>query len=102
MTRRERLLELLKKQPDDVFLHYGLAMEMVKQGQVSKALPVFDKVLSLDASYLAAYFQKATALVAAERVAEARAVLTSGIASARSKGDHHTESEMQGFLDSLG
>ncbi|MEK7710610.1 MAG: tetratricopeptide repeat protein [Planctomycetota bacterium] len=102
MTRREKLQELLVKQPDDAFLHYGLAIELVKEGEAEAALERFDRVLRLDAGYSAAHYQKANTCVALGRLEEARATLVTGIAAARAKGDAHAEEEMRSFLGSLG
>ena len=40
-------------------------------------------------------------LVRESRPEDARQVLTSGIASANHKGDHHARSEMEGLLSDL-
>jgi len=102
MSRRERLEQMLERQTDDPFLHYGLAMEWVKEGQLESALACFDRTLSIDAGYLAAYYHKATALAANERIEEARATLNVGIEAARRKQDAHAQEEMQALLDSFG
>jgi|CXWL01.1.fsa_nt_gi lipoprotein NlpI len=101
MSRREKLEQMLGKQPGDPFLHYGLAMELIKEGEIEAALGRFDCTLSIDAGYLAAYFHKATTLVGAERIEDARETLHAGIEAARRKQDVHAEGEMQGLLDSL-
>ncbi len=101
MSRREKLEQMLERQPDDPFLHYGLAMEHVKEGDVGAALDRFDRTLSMDADYVAAYFHKGNTLVGAGRIDEAKATLRAGIEAARRKNDTHAEGEMQGLLDSL-
>lgn len=101
MTRREKLEQMLEKSPQDVFLNFGLAMELAKEGRIDEALAQFDHVIRIDPSYLTAYFQKGSTLIHAKRIPDARAVLTAGIAAARTLGDSHTESEMQGMLDGI-
>ena len=101
MSRREKLEKMLEQQPDDPFLHYGLAMEHVKEGDLVAALGRFDRTLRMDADYVAAYFHKGNTLVGAGRIDEARATLQAGIEAARRKNDTHAEGEMQGLLDSL-
>jgi len=76
-------------------------MEHVKEGDVGTALDRFDRALSLDADYVAAYFHKGNTLVGAGRIDEAKATLLAGIEAARRKKDSHAEGEMQGLLDSL-
>ena len=102
MSRREKLEQMLEGQPDDPFLHYGLAMEFIKEGDVAAALERFDRTLRIDSGYVAAYFHKANTLVGAERIEDARTTLVAGIEAARQKRDSHAQDEMQGLFDSLG
>ncbi len=101
MSRREKLEQMLERQPDDAFLHYGLAMELVKEGQIEAALQRFDRTLTIDAGYVAAYFHKANTLIGAGRLEEARTTLRTGIDTAGQRQDSHARDEMQGLLDSL-
>jgi thioredoxin-like negative regulator of GroEL len=102
MNRREKIEQMLEGQPNDPFLHYGLAMEHVKEGDIGAALERFDRTLSMDADCVAAYFHKANTLVGVGRIEEASAILRAGIEAARRKKDSNAEGEMQGLLDSLG
>jgi thioredoxin-like negative regulator of GroEL len=101
VSRRVKLEQMLEKSPQDVFLNFGLAMELAKEGRTDEALARLDRVLELDPSYLTAYFQKGSTLIAAGRVPDARAVLAAGIAAAQASGDLHAASEMQALLDTL-
>ena len=101
MSRREKLEQMLERQTDDPFLHYGLAMELIKEDEIEAALERFDRTLGIDAGYLAAYFHKGNTLVGAGRIEDARSALHAGIEAARRKQDTHAEGEMQGLLDSL-
>jgi len=91
---------MLQREPDDVFITYGLAMELVKEGRMDEAMQRFDRVLQLDPAYTTAYFQKGSALLSHGRLDEAVAVLQSGIAAARKAGDHHAADEMGALLES--
>ena len=101
MSRSEKLRQLLDQDPDDVFLNFGLAMELAKEGRIDSALERFDRVLELDPAYLTAHSQKALVLIDLERFDEARAALEAGIEAARTAGDAHAESAMQTVLKSL-
>ena len=98
MSRREKIQAMLAKEPDDVFLNFGLAMEWAKEGNVESALAQFDRVLELDATYTGAYFHKGNTLIAAGRGDEAREVLTRGVAVAQRQGNDHAAEEMTGLL----
>ena len=101
MSRRVKLEQLLEKSPQDVFLNFGLAMELANEGRTDEALALFDRVLRLDPSYLTAHFQKGSTLIAAGRVPDSRAALAAGIAAAQTSGDLHAASEMQALLDTI-
>ena len=102
MSRREKLEVLLAKSPDDPFLHFGLAMELVKEGRFDDACAKFDRTISLDPHYTAAFHHKCNALISAARIDDARKTLQAGITAARAVGNDHALGEMQELLNSIG
>jgi Flp pilus assembly protein TadD len=101
MTRRQQIEGLLKDEPDDTFLNYALAKELVSEGNVASGIAAFDRVLSLNSEYVPAYFQKAQALAGEGDTEAARSVLAQGIEVAQRVGDAHAAGEMTAFLDTL-
>jgi len=101
MPRREQIEAMLKDDPDDTFLNYALAKELVSAGDVGAAIAAFDRVLRLDSDYVPAYFQKAQALAGEGETTAARDVLLRGIEVAQRVGDSHAAGEMTAFLDTL-
>jgi tetratricopeptide (TPR) repeat protein len=99
MPSREQLEKLLAAEPEDVFLNFGLAMELAKEGAKDGALQQFSRVIELDENYAAAYYQKGRLLLGLERRDEARAVLSAGVEASRRIGDTHAETEMRELLD---
>jgi Flp pilus assembly protein TadD len=99
--RKEQLVAMLQGQPDDLFLNFALAMELVKLDQSADALALFDRVITLDPAYTAAYTQKAALCEKLSRFDEAKRVYRQGIESAKARGDHHAASKMQEVLDRL-
>ena len=63
MPTREQLEKLLAAEPDDVFLNFGLAMELSKSEPKDLALQRFQRVIDLNADYTAAYYQKGRMLL---------------------------------------
>ncbi len=57
LNRIDMLIAMLEKEPDDLFLNYALGTEYVGELDVEQAEFQFKKVLQLDASYIAAYYQ---------------------------------------------
>jgi len=102
MDRIAALNEILTENPNDAFARYGLAMEYSKQGDFDRALAEFSILLERHPEYTAGYFMAAQTLVRAERPDEAKKMLQDGIASARSTGNLHAQSEMEALLGELG
>lgn len=102
MSRLDQIQKMLQKEPGDVFLNFGLAMEYVKAGRTDDAVAQFKHVTELDPKYIPAYFQQGNALVAAGRLHDASAILREGIEVAESIGDHHAAGEMGEVLATLG
>jgi predicted Zn-dependent protease len=101
MDRVALLNEVLSLNPTDAFARYGLAMEYSKTGEVDRALEEFGKLLNAHPDYTAGYFMAAQTLAKAERIEEARKMLTDGIASAKKTGNGHAEAEMEAMLAEL-
>jgi predicted Zn-dependent protease len=101
-TRRQQIEAMLREDPGDPFLWYGLAMEQLAAGEHESALGTFDELRRRDPDYVPAYVQAGQLLARLDREDEARAVYQVGIAVARKKGDLHAAGEMEGFLDGLG
>src|SRR6266481_3647025 len=102
MDRVAMLTEILTQNPNDAFARYGLALEYSNTGDVDRALEEFGKLLATHPDYTAGYFMAAQTLAKAERLDEARKMLSDGIASARKTGNGHAESEMEAMLAELG
>ncbi len=101
MSRRDKIEMMLEKEPDDAFLNFSLAMELAKEGAVDQALARFDRVLSLDATYTAAYYHKGNTLIGLDRLEDARTVLENGVAATKQAGDDHAHREMLELLATI-
>ena len=102
MDRIAALNEILTQKPTDTFARYGLAMEYSNQGDLDRALAEFSILTKATPDYTPGYFMAAQTLVRADRTADAKAMLTDGIASARRTGNLHALSEMEAMLAELG
>ncbi len=102
MDRIAALSEILTQNPDDTFARYGLAMEYSKQGDLDRSLAEFSILLRSSPDYTPGYFMAAQTLARADRITEAKTMLTEGIASARRTGNLHAQGEMEAMLAELG
>jgi cytochrome c-type biogenesis protein CcmH/NrfG len=102
MDRLAMLNEILAQNPNDVFARYGLAMEYSKSGEVEQALDEFNKLLVANPDYTPGYFMAAQTLARENRTAEAKKMLSEGIASAKRTSNAHAQSEMEAMLAELG
>ncbi|MCK6456200.1 MAG: tetratricopeptide repeat protein [Phycisphaerae bacterium] len=101
MPSVEQIRKLLASEPDDVFLNFALAMELAKAEKRDDAVAQFDRVITLDPDYTAAYHHKARTLIAAGRADDARQTLVTGIARAQAIGNAHAAGEMSDLLATL-
>ncbi len=100
-SRRQQLEEMLAGDPNDTFLHYGLAMEYASAGEDDAAIRCLRELLARDGDYVPAYLQAGRALIRVGDDDGAREILRTGITVANRKGDSHASGEMTGFLESL-
>ena len=90
---------MAEQNPTNSFARYGLAMELVKAGQLEAAVGEFKGVLENDANYSAAYFHGGQTLEKLRRLDDARDLYRQGVDRTR---DPHARSELQAALDILG
>ena len=101
MNRIEILKGFLEHEPGDSFSRYALALEYVKQGQTDDAQRQFEYVRDHDPGYVATYFQLAQLYRTLGLRHEAEKTYRNGITVAAKAGDGHTQSELEGALESL-
>ncbi|MES2560990.1 MAG: hypothetical protein V4590_14685 [Bacteroidota bacterium] len=99
-SRFDKLLEMLEKQPDDLFLQYALAMEYLGMQQPEKAQNLFEQIIAADEHYVAAYYQLGLLLEGSDEK-RAIAIYEKGMQEAQLKGDRKTVNEFRSALDEL-
>jgi predicted Zn-dependent protease len=101
MDRIAALNDILTENPNDAFARYGLAMEYSKAGDLDRSLAEFAILLKASPDYTPGYFMAAQTLARADRIADAKTMLTDGIACARRTGNLHAQGEMEAMLAEL-
>lgn len=101
-SRREKIEAMLKLEPHDPFLRYGLAVEYDNEGRTDDAVGLFQGLMQDVPPHVASFFRCAQVFVREDRITEARATLREGIEVARREGNSHAAAEMAELLSSLG
>ena len=101
-SRREKIEAMLKLEPQDQFLRYGLACEYDSEERFEEGLKLFQGLMADRPPHVASFLRGAQLLVKLDRIADARAVLRTGIEAARQQGEAHAAGEMGELLASLG
>ncbi len=101
MSRLKQLEDLLRNEPNDPFLRYGVAMEHKKAGRLDQALDWFARTLEADPTYCYAWYQQGQIHAGRGDTRAARDIYERGIAAARACNDQHAAGEMQAALDEL-
>ncbi len=95
---KNQLLELLKKEPDDSFLNYALALEYAKANDVLIAIELIEKVISKDENYLGAYYQLGKYYENISATEKAIVTYKKGIVIAKKLLNRKTEGELRQAL----
>jgi len=98
MNRKESLIQLLNQSPNDIFLNYALAMELLSEGQASEAIAKLEWIRQNAPNYLATYYQLAALYQTCDRD-KAIEVYHLGIALAKAQGNVKTEKELSSALE---
>jgi len=101
-SRREKIEAMLKLEPQDQFLRYGLAGEYDSEERYDESLALFQGLMQDSPPHVPSFLRGAQLLVKLDRIADARAVLRDGIEIARQQGEMHAAGEMGELLASLG
>ncbi len=97
----EVLKAMVAQNPADAFARYGLAMELMKSGELESAVTEFRALLEHNPNYAAGYFHGGQVLEKLGDVQNARAFYEKGIDVTSRTGDQHARSELQAALDML-
>jgi tetratricopeptide (TPR) repeat protein len=99
MQDRLKMIEtMLETNPKDSFLHYAAALEHQKNGEITSAIKIIQKIIKNDPEYLASYYQLGKMLEERNKVEEAVEVYKAGKSVARKQNDMKTLGELSEAL----
>jgi Tfp pilus assembly protein PilF len=99
--RLTSLFELYKKDPNDSFVVYGIALEYISKGNYDEAEKYLSEIIAKDSDYLPAYMQLAQVKENLNKIEEAKDIYKKGIEIAKKNNELRTASEMEEFLNEL-
>lgn len=100
-SKIDRLARILKKNPEDLFSRFALALELLKENNVQKARVLFESILQSDPDYLGVYYHLGKLYEQTGRQNDAEKLYRSGIVVAGKQNNERTKSELQDALESL-
>jgi len=96
-----RLAKAIRKDPDDTFSKFALALELLKQGSVGKAQLLFEAVLKQDPDYLGVYYHLGKLYQSRDMHKKALQLFEDGIKLASKNNKLRTKSELQEAIQQL-
>jgi lipopolysaccharide biosynthesis regulator YciM len=92
--RLELVLEMLEKNPKDVFLKYAAAIEYRKIDEDEKAIKHIEELLDIDPEYLGAYYTLGHLYEQKDEIEKAINIYKKGKAVAKKQNDQKTIGEL--------
>lgn len=98
MSRIEQIKAFLTESPEDAFLNYALATELVGMGKDNEAEELYRKLLALHPNYIATYYHLGKLLERKFEKDAAMEIYRLGIIKAKESKEQHSLSELQSAL----
>lgn len=96
--RIKQLVQYIKKNPEDTFSKFALALELLKQDELKKAQVLFESVQDQDPNYIGVYYHLGHLYLRQGRTDRAKETFQEGLRVARKASDTHSASELQEAL----
>jgi tetratricopeptide (TPR) repeat protein len=96
MKASERFIQLqqmLKDEPNDLFLNYSIAMEYLSAGDIQKAIKAFQRTLQLKPDYIPAFYQLGKAYESISEMEKALSYYRQGLDLARLQKNNKSVNE---------
>ncbi len=99
--RIRKLASYIKKNPSDSFSKFALALELLKNNQVEKALKLFESIYRNDPEYVGTYYHLGKLYLVLDRIEDAETCFREGLEIARRQDEHQTLKELKEALQEL-
>ena len=93
-TRLDSLMNMVKEDQSNMFLHFAIAKEYEGAGNMDLALEKYKFIHKTDPSYIGNYYHLGKCLESFEEAEKALEVYAEGIETGKAQGDFHAVSEL--------
>ena len=100
-TRIEMLKKYLLEDPQDSFIRYALALELLNINELTESERLFQTLLKNDPDYLASYYHYGKLLESMQNFETAAEIYKSGIQIAKNQNNQQTLKELKAALESI-
>lgn len=100
-SRIEQIKQFLKDTPDDAFLNYALAIELVSINDVKSAKELFQFLLQKHPDYSATYFHYGKLILKEGHKDKAKEIFDEGLKVAITNKELHAAAELRSVLNEL-
>lgn len=97
-ARLSMIEDMLRKNPNDVFLRYAVCLEYYKLGNKSEAIESMNALMKSNPEYLPTYYQLGTWLEEENETTRAKGIYRKGITVAQKQNDAKTLGELSEAL----
>lgn len=97
----KKLATYLKRNPNDSFSKFALALEFQKQGMYKRSRMFFESILENDPEYVGVYYHLGKLYEILDQLADAKEMYERGIEIADKQKEERTKSELQEALTHL-
>lgn len=103
-SNRQKIRNLaasLRENPNDSFIKFALALELLKKDDVSKARVLFESILKQDPDYLGVYYHLGKLYEQNGRLEDAKKMFADGLEIAKKQNDERTALELNEALETI-
>ena len=101
LQKIKKLALNIKKNPDDSFSKFALALELLKRDQVTKSILLFESIFKQDPEYLGVYYHLGKLYQQTGNLQKAGELFNKGIKLAEEQKNSRTKSELSEALETL-
>jgi len=97
-TRLEELQSMLSEDPNDIFVHYAVGLELFKNGAIEEAIATMNALIEAHADYIPAYFRLGQWYAEQDDILKAKEILSKALDLSKIQNDTKAAQEIRELL----